>query len=333
MVTATTEFNYRPSTTTGSVDRGFVPAVRQARSQIFELPGYLNSRTADGGDAGMTDSIQTISPVGIGLLGCGTMGGEIASAVASRTVGNARVLAVFDEDVESASRLAEALDPVPVACRTVDELLTVTGVSLVVECASPAAVVAHAAGILAAGRSMLILSSGALADTALFDRLTLLSAENLCDIVVPSGALGGIDAIRSVRGLLKEVTLTSTKPPHAFSGSPGFAKWEGVDISEPTVLYEGPARGAVKLFPANVNVAATLSLAGLGPDRTIVRVVADPASPGNVHEIRARGDFGEFTFHMVNKPHVRNPRTSHLAVLSAIETLRAYCERGPRIGT
>lgn len=281
----------------------------------------------------MTESTRTKDCVGIGLLGCGTMGGEIAAAVLSRTVGNVRVLAVFDEDAGSASRLAETFDPPPVACRTVHDLLTVQGVSLVVECASPAAVAAHAPDILTAGRSLLMLSSGALADTALFDRLTLLAAENHCDIIVPSGALGGIDAIRSVRDLLTEVTLTSTKPPRAFSGSPGFAEWEDVEITEPTVLYEGPARGAVRLFPANVNVAATLSIAGIGPERTIVRVVADPASPGNVHEIYARGDFGEFTFRMVNRPHVRNPRTSHLAVLSAIETLRAYCERGPHIGT
>ena len=300
---------------------------------VIRTPSYSNSRTAEGGDAGLSDSTQINERVGIGLLGCGTMGGEIAAAIASRKIGNARLLAVFDEDAERASRLAGTLDPAPAVCGTVDDLLAERGVSLLVECASPAAVAAHGADILAAGRSLLILSSGALADTALFNRLAGLAAENHCDIVVPSGALGGIDAIRSVRELLSEVTLTSTKPPRAFSGAPGFAEWEDVEITGPTVLYEGPAGGAVKLFPANVNVAATLSIAGIGPERTIVRVVADPASPGNVHEIHARGDFGEFTFRMVNRPHARNPRTSHLAVLSAIETLRSYCERGPHIGT
>ncbi len=271
--------------------------------------------------------------VGIGLLGCGTMGGEIALAVANRTVKNARIVAVFDEDAAQASRLAETLDPIPTACRTVDEMLAVLGVSLVVECAAPAAVAAHGETILDEGRSLFTLSSGAFTDTALLDRLTSLAARNGCDIVVPSGALGGIDALRSVRDRLEEVTLTSTKQPAAFSGAPGFADWEDLQITEPTVLYEGPARDAVALFPANVNVAATLSIAGIGPERTIVKVVADPASPGNVHEIHARGAFGEFTFRLVNQPHVRNPRTSHLAVMSAIETLRTYCDRGPRIGT
>lgn len=281
----------------------------------------------------MTDSTPTDERVGIGLLGCGTMGGEIAAAVAERKVANARVLAVFDEDPGQGTRLAATLDPAPEVCRTVADLLALRDVSLVVECASPAAVAAHGAAVLTSGRSLLMLSSAALADTALFDRLTRLAAENRCDIIVPSGALGGIDAIRAVRGLLSEVTLTSTKTPRAFSGAPGFADWEDVEIVEPTVLYEGPARDAVKLFPANVNVAATLSIAGIGPERTIVRVVADPDSPGNVHEIHARGEFGEFTFRLNNRPHVRNPRTSHLAVLSAVETLRAYCDRGPRIGT
>jgi aspartate dehydrogenase len=261
------------------------------------------------------------------------MGGEVALAVSNGAVQNARVFAVFDEDGDQANRLAKTLDPTPIACTTVDELLDVQGLSLVVECAAPAAVAAHGASVLSAGRSLLMLSSGALADTDLYERLNGIASENGCDIVVPSGALGGIDALRSVSDLLEEVTLTSTKPPHAFSGAPGFARWEDVEITEPTILYEGPAVGAVPLFPANVNVAATLSVAGLGPQKTIVKVVADPASPGNVHEIYARGQFGEFTFKLVNEPHVRNPKTSHLAVLSAIETLRAYCDRGPRIGT
>jgi aspartate dehydrogenase len=281
----------------------------------------------------MTDSAQMDERIGIGLLGCGTMGGEVAMAVSDRTVKNGRVLAVFDEKVAQAEQLAQTLEPTPIACGTVDELLAVEGVSLVVECAAPAAVAAYGGTVLSAGTSLLTLSSGAFADADLFEQLTGLAAENGCDIVVPSGALGGIDALRSVRGLLDTVTLTSTKSPLAFSGAPGFAEWEDVQITESTVIYEGPARNAVALFPANVNVAATLSIAGLGSQETIVKVVADPASPGNVHEIHAKGEFGEFTFKLINKPHVRNPKTSHLAVLSAIETLRAYCDRGPRIGT
>ena len=104
-------------------------------------------------------------------------------------------------------------------------------------------------------------------------------------------------------------------------------------ITKPEVIFDGSALEAIKLFPANVNVGATLSLAGLGPLKTRVKVVADPQAPGNVHEVYARGDFGVMRFTLENRPHERNPRTSYLAVLSVLETLRAACTPGPRIGT
>jgi aspartate dehydrogenase len=117
------------------------------------------------------------------------------------------------------------------------------------------------------------------------------------------------------------------------SGAPGFADWEDVEISEPTVIFEGTAAEAVELFPANVNVAATVSLAGIGPNSTRVKVVADPNSPGNVHEINAVSSAGKFSFRFENVPHDTNPKTSLLAVLAAIETLRSICDPGLRIGT
>ena len=149
----------------------------------------------------------------------------------------------------------------------------------------------------------------------------------------PSGAIGGIDAIRAAEDGLDEVTLTTTKRPEGLRGSPGFRDWEDREITDPQVIYDGPAADGIKLFPANVNVAATLSLAGLGPLKTKLKVVADPAAPGNVHQIEARGDFGMMRFTFENRPHPDNPRTSYLAILSAIELLRQACGTGPRIGT
>ena len=90
------------------------------------------------------------------------------------------------------------------------------------------------------------------------------------------------------------------------------------------MVVEGRGMSAVGLLPAKVNGAATISLAGLGPQRTIVKVVADPESPGNVHEVDATGAFGEFSFRFVNRPHATNPKTSYLAVLAAIEALRSF---------
>ena len=271
--------------------------------------------------------------VGIGLLGCGTMGSELAGAVASGGVRNARIVAVHDPDTPRARAVAGRLDPAPEVCATVDDLLAVARVDLVVECASQAALKAHGMAILSAPKHLLMISSGALVDADLFRAMAEAAVKNGRQFIVPSGALGGIDAIRAARDLLDEVTLVSTKKPEAFSGAPGFARWEGVEFSGPQVIYEGTVPEAVRLFPANVNVAATVSLAGVGPEHTKVRVVADPDAPGNVHEVQARGRCGEFSFRLVNRPHVRNPKTSHLAVLSAIEALRAFCEPGPRFGT
>ena len=99
------------------------------------------------------------------------------------------------------------------------------------------------------------------------------------------------------------------------------------------MIFQGSAAEAVSLFPANVNVAATVSLAGIGPDSTKVVVIADPDSPGNVHEIKAISTAGLFSFRFENRPHDTNPKTSFLAVLAAVETLRSICQPSLRIGT
>ena len=270
---------------------------------------------------------------GIGLLGCGAIGTEIAGALNAGDVGNARLVAVFDQIPEAVATLAGQVPETVSGHSDFHKFLATPGLELVLECASPAAVRAHAEEVLASDKDLMVLSSGALTDTSLFQRLCSLAEQRGIRLIIPSGALGGIDALKATRGHLEEVTLTTTKPPNGLKGAPGFRDWESVEITEPQVIFEGPALDAIKLFPANVNVGATLSLVSLGPEKTIVKVVADPHSPGNVHEIYARGDFGVMRFTLQNRPHDRNPRTSYLAMLSAIETLRAACTPGPSIGT
>ena len=270
---------------------------------------------------------------GLGLLGCGAIGRQIAKAVCSGEAADATLVSLFDEDAARASSLVADL---PVSVRqaaTFDEFISAQDLDLVVECAAPGAVRAYAERILAQGKDLLLMSSGALTDSALHARLAALAEKEGRRLMVPSGALGGIDAIRAVRHLLEEATLTTTKPPSGLAGAPGFADWESTQITEPQIIFEGPALEAVKLFPANVNVAATLGLAGLGPHKTRVKVVADPHSSSNVHEIVARGSFGVLRFRMELRPHEENPRTSALAIYSAIESLRTACSSGPRIGT
>ena len=270
---------------------------------------------------------------GVGLLGCGAIGAEIAEAVCAGKAGDATLVALFDMQPERVSALAEQLPVTVQFFSSFDQFLATEGLDLVVECASPSAVRSYAEAVLIHGNDLLMISSGALTDSGLFQRLCRLAEKQGRRLMVPSGALGGIDALRAARGHLEEVTLTTTKPPRGLAGAPGFKAWEGKEITGPQVVFEGPAIEAVKLFPANVNVAATLSLVGLGPEKTRVKVVADPQSPGNVHEVFARGDFGVMRFTMENRPHDRNPRTSYLAVLSVLETLRAACSSGPRLGT
>jgi aspartate dehydrogenase len=269
----------------------------------------------------------------IGVIGCGSMGAELAQAIGPHGIKGARVVALLDRSPEQGRALAASLDPHPNFFSSEQEFLSCGAMKIVAECASQAAVREHGVAVLESGRSLLLMSSGALMDPELFDALTSAAARSGAQIIVPSGAVGGIDALRAVQYDLDSVTIVSTKRPAALAGAPGFADWENKEISSPTTVFDGPAVEAVKLFPANVNVAATVSLAGIGPQRTMVRVVADPAAPGNVHEIRAKGGFGEFQFRLVNRPHPKNPKTSHLAVLAAIEALRALVNPGLRVGT
>lgn len=276
---------------------------------------------------------RQVKTLGIGVIGCGSMGAELAHAIGPNGISGARVTALLDQDAERGSELAAELDPSPVSYTDSSDFLSHEGLDIVVECASQVVVKELAVAVLNTGRSLLLMSSGALMDPVLLEHLKAASEKFDGQIIVPSGAVGGIDALRAVQADLESVTIVSTKRPEALQGAPGFADFEGTEILEPVTLFEGAAADAVKLFPANVNVAATISLAGIGPQRTNVRVVADPAAPGNVHEIRATGGFGEFRFKLVNRPHPKNPRTSHLAVLAAIESLRALVNPGLRVGT
>lgn len=146
---------------------------------------------------------------------------------------------------------------------------------------------------------------------------------------MPSGAVAGIDGIRSAAiGRIDSVVLTTTKPPSGFAGAPYIAEHD-IDLSSlpgATMLFEGTAADAVQAFPANVNVAGTLSLAGIGYGATMVRVIADPAATRNMHEIKVTGAFGALTVRVENVVSPENPKTSYIAILSAIATLKKLTE-------
>ena len=271
--------------------------------------------------------------VRIGLIGCGAIGSEIAKAIDQGLIPNAVLKAALDTDPQAMQALNTQLKKRFKAAKTITQLLK-AGVDLVVEAASQQAVQEYAEKILKSKKDLLILSVGALLDNTLLQNLLHICQRYGNRIYVISGAMGGIDAIKaaSIVGFT-DLTLTTRKHPNALADSPYFAekRLDPKSITKPTLLYEGSALEAVRLFPANVNVAATLALAA-SPKAPLIRVVADPSLDINIHELVAKGDFGEITIVMKNKPSLTNPKTSYIAALSAISALRSICSFGLKIG-
>jgi len=259
----------------------------------------------------------------IALIGCGAIGRAIAKAVKGGVI-QASIRCVYDTDVERCEELSDVLHPKPRKCRDIKEILE-SDAELVVEAASQKAVKAYAPSILKTKKSLLIMSVGALLDEGFYNTLKDIARAKGVKIHLPSGAIGGVDAIKAASlGNISEVKLVTTKHPRALAGAPYLAR-KGINlrgIRKKMTIYEGSAIEAVKEFPANINVSATLSLAGIGAAKTSVAIVADPRVKCNIHEIIANGDFGSFTMRFENLPSPENPRTSYLAALSAIATLK-----------
>ena len=275
----------------------------------------------------------------IGIIGCGTIGRELALAIDKSSVGDAALVFLFDTITNASSNLRDSLvNNNPSIFSRFSHLTSSQSfkqADIVVEAASQEAVRAFAKKIVSTNKSLMIMSTGALSDSHLVDALYNAVTKHDGRIYIPTGAIAGIDAICSVRHLLDFVMLTTTKNPKALAGAP-FFKLRNIrpeSINKKTLLYEGNASDAAKMFPSNVNVAVVLSLAGRGTRNTRVRVIADPCATRNEHEITARGKFGEISIVISNAPSPSNPKTSFLASLSAIECLRRICDDKIRIGT
>jgi aspartate dehydrogenase len=215
------------------------------------------------------------------------------------------------------------------------EALLATGPDVVVEAASHDAVRAHAAPLLGAGVSLIVLSGGALHDDVLRTRLEHLAGEKKAFLYVPSGGIGGLDALKAVVAAgCESVEIAVTKPPAAWKNI-AYVEKLGVDLdrlSAAHVLFEGSAREGVPYFPQNVNIAAVLSMAGIGFDRTRLKVVADPALKLNTHFITVRGRTGTVSLKFESVPFPDNPKTAMLACFSALAALKEF-GRNVRYGT
>jgi aspartate dehydrogenase len=243
----------------------------------------------------------------LGIVGAGCIGRRIGQAVHQHEL-DFSITAVCDIDCAAADALIAEYAPL---ARRLDLRLAAEACDVLVECASGAVV----GDVLAAARDshgdcgspghVLVMSVGGLLGQAVDLPGPI--------VHVPSGAIGGLDAIAAlaVAGL-EEVVLTTRKPPDSLD----------MQVTEETVVFEGPAEEVIRRFPKNVNVAIALSLAGIGPHRTMVRLVADPAVSRNTHHVVARGPAGEVEFISRNERFPQNPRTSYLAALSAIALLR-----------
>lgn len=207
--------------------------------------------------------------------------------------------------------------------------------SAVIEAASHEAVREHLVALLEAGVSVVVLSAGALADDALRKAAEAAAARTGALFYVPSGGIGGLDALKTAcLAGVDEVSIQVAKPPAAWKGI-AYVEALGIDLDrldEAKILFEGPAREGVPHFPQNVNIAAVLSLAGIGMDRTRLKVVADPALTLNTHTIRVSGACGRMTLVLENVPAPENPKTSWLACYSTLAALRTL-ESRTRYGT
>jgi len=269
----------------------------------------------------------------IGLLGCGSIGTQIAIAIDTGII-PAQLTHIFDEDPKKSQFLLTKLKQKPTIVENA-HLLSSNPVDLIVEAASQDAVSDNALSILQNRKDLLIMSSGALLDESVFEIISDACKEFKKTVYLPSGAISGIDAIKSVKNELDSVVLSTTKHPDSLKGAKFFDDFKiNLDkITEKSTIFEGTANEAVRLFPKNINVSALLSLSGLGSHETIVKIIADPNTSKNTHEITARGKFGQITTKIENVPDPNNPRTSRLAILSAIETIRSICTDDIKIGT
>lgn len=243
----------------------------------------------------------------LGIIGCGAIGTDVA--LAAEKLSEIDTIFLHDIDKKAKEQLASKLTKNEDV--TVETLLEKSEV--IFEAASQEAVKMYAPDVLEQGKDIIIMSIGSLFDDEFRKKLEETARKHNAKLYLPSGAVCGIDGILSASGdTIDKVTLVTTKPPKAL----------GKNYKKRTVVFNGTAREAVQKFPKNINVAANLSIAGIGFDKTCVEIVADPVATRNSHKILAHGRFGRLRAEVENMPNPHNPGSSYLASLSAIATLK-----------
>jgi aspartate dehydrogenase len=270
------------------------------------------------------------SKLKIGIVGCGVIGSRLAKAIVKDFSDKANLVGLYDINLEKAYSLASDLKKKNIVTLSLEDLIKKC--SFVIEAASVKASRSIAKLAVDFGRDIMIMSVGGMLDA---EGIFKQAKEKKCSIYLPSGALSGLDAVKAASlSKINSVTLTTRKPPAGLIGNPYLLK-RNINLEhldKETVIFEGNVDMAVKLFPKNINVAAALSLACGCKDKVLVRIITSPEYTKNSHEILLEGDFGKLQSRTENFPCSDNPKTSFLAILSAIATLKRILEH-IKIGT
>ena len=253
----------------------------------------------------------------IGIVGLGAIGRQVCRALDDGIAG-LTLAAGTARDVDRAEAFLRTLRSKP-PFMTLDDLIDAS--DLVIEASTQAHLREIAPRTLGRGRDLIVLSCGGLLGRT--DWIALAEA-NRCRILVPSAAIAGLDGVKGARvGDITGVTMETRKPPRGLAGAPWIVE-QKIDldaITTETLVFEGSATEACRAFPANVNVVAALSLAGVGPERTRIKIYAVPGLDVNQHRIAVQGEFGRLRIEVENVPS-ENPRTGKLSYLSTIALLR-----------
>ncbi len=254
---------------------------------------------------------MTRAAMAVGLIGLGAINQAVVALAREHGIVGIDLVAALVRDL---SRPRPEGSPPTVT--TLDELLALCP-TVFVEAGGHGALRAHGPAVLRAGHDLLLVSVGALADAALERELRAAAAAGGAQMKIISGAIGALDALAAAAlGGLTRVTHTTRKPASTLLGSADAAQ-----LTRAREIFHGTAREGALVFPESINVAAAVSLAGLGFDRTEVRVLADPGVDRNQHEVVAEGAFGTFQFSIQNIPSVANARTGRLVAMSVLHAL------------
>jgi aspartate dehydrogenase len=263
----------------------------------------------------------------LGVIGAGAIANVVLSTLARDLPKPLAQVSILVPEREAAKaramldHLGERLARSRVVHKDVAEFLSGKP-SVVAECASQTAVVEFGPAILRAGCDLVVISIGALSSDATKATLVAAAEHGGAQIVLPAGAIGGIDALGAARlSGLEALVYTGRKPPVAWRGTRAETLLDLEALTEPVTFFQGSAREAAQDYPFNANVAATLALAGCGLERTQVQLVADPGVTRNVHEFSVSGGCGDFTVRLQGRPSPANPKTSLMAGYSVAREL------------